>query len=373
MIHLHRHIEILLLTHDCVIVPDFGGFVAHQIPSRYNDEERLFLPPMRALGFNPQLQLNDSLLTQSYIEAYDLSYPEAQRVIDDEVRQLKQILSDEGEYYLTDLGRLSINLDSNYEFEPCEAGILTPNVYGLDTYQFKRIKDRTPLVAEATTATLAPIESVTEVEETLVENTPELIHIFEEDDDDNRAIRIKMSWVRTAVAVAAAIVVFFLFATPVVNSDLGSQSMSQLQGTILYKLMPQDTNMLPAQPVKQEPEKVVAKAENQPEVKVEVKADVKPETKQEPKQPVAAKPQETTLEAPYCIVLASQVKLSNAEDFVNRLHQQGYTQAKVFVHNNTVRVICGEFTTPSDAYNQLNRMTLKNDEFSEAWVYKKKV
>ena len=365
MIRLHRHIEILLLAHDCVIVPGFGGFVAHQIPSRYNDEERLFLPPMRALGFNPQLQLNDSLLTQSYIEAYDLSYPEALRTIDDEVRQLKQILSDEGEYYLTDLGRLSVNLDGNYEFEPCEAGILTPNVYGLDAYQFKRLKDRTPLADEAAVATLAPIESALEVDEKSEEKTPELIEIFNEEDDDSRALRIKMSWVRTAVAVAAAIAVFFLFATPVVNSDLGSQTMSQLHGTILYKLMPQDTNMVPAQPVKPEPEKVVAKADT--------KSEVKPEAKQEPKQPVAAKPQEAATEAPYCIVLASQVKLSNAEDYVNRLHQQGYTQAKVFVHNNIVRVICGEFTTPADAYNQLNRMTLKNDDFSEAWVYKKKV
>lgn len=364
MIRLQRHIEILLLTHDCVIIPGFGGFVAHLIPSRYNDEERLFLPPMRALGFNPQLQFNDSLLAQSYIEAYDLSYPEAQRTIDNEVSQLKQILSDEGEYHLTNLGMLRVNLDGNIEFDPCESGILTPISYGLDAYQFKRIKDRKPLVEEAAAA-LAPIETVTDVEESADEPTPALIDIISHDDDDdeNRALQIKMSWVRAAVATAAAVIVFFLFATPVVNSDLGSQTMSQLQGTILYKLIPQDTNMIPAQPIKQEPTKVVAKAE--------------PKVPQAPKTvkdaPAAAPNQTEQSDAPYCIVLASQVKLSNAEDYVNRLHQQGYSQAKVFVHNKIVRVICGEFATSSDAYNQLNRMTLKNEDFSEAWVYKKKV
>ena len=32
MIELARHIEILLLENDCVIIPDFGGFIAHYQP-----------------------------------------------------------------------------------------------------------------------------------------------------------------------------------------------------------------------------------------------------------------------------------------------------------------------------------------------------
>ena len=35
MIELARHIEILLLENDCVIIPDFGGFIAHYQPARY--------------------------------------------------------------------------------------------------------------------------------------------------------------------------------------------------------------------------------------------------------------------------------------------------------------------------------------------------
>ena len=38
MIELARHIEILLLENDCVIIPDFGGFIAHYQPAR--SEER---------------------------------------------------------------------------------------------------------------------------------------------------------------------------------------------------------------------------------------------------------------------------------------------------------------------------------------------
>lgn len=55
MIELARHIEILLLENDCVIIPDFGGFIAHYQPARYIKEENLYLPPVRTIGFNPPI------------------------------------------------------------------------------------------------------------------------------------------------------------------------------------------------------------------------------------------------------------------------------------------------------------------------------
>ena len=54
MIELAQHIEALLLENDCVIVPNFGGFVAHYAPATYVKEENLFLPPTRIIGFNSQ-------------------------------------------------------------------------------------------------------------------------------------------------------------------------------------------------------------------------------------------------------------------------------------------------------------------------------
>ena len=62
MIELSRHIEMLLLENDCVVVPDFGGFIAHYQPARYVEEEGIFLPPLRTVGFNPQLTMNDGML-----------------------------------------------------------------------------------------------------------------------------------------------------------------------------------------------------------------------------------------------------------------------------------------------------------------------
>ena len=358
MIQIQRHIEILLLTHDCVIIPGFGGFIAHHVDAHYDEDDRLWLPPYRTLGFNPQLTLNDSLLVQSYVEAYDMSYPDALRQIESEVEELKGVLHTEGAYEMNGVGTLSINIDGNIEFEPCEAGILSPDVYGLSDFSFKRLKDAQPL---AETTSLAAVESETTTEqEDDTQQGPALLDFTDEDDDDeHRAVVIKMSWVRNAVAIAAAVACFFLLATPVANSNLGSKTMSQLQGNILYKLMPKDSNMTPAQPVEDKEVLEVKEAEvKETEVK-EVREDKEDQVVRE----------DTEKKDTYCIVLASQVKRSNAEEFVSQLKKRGITDARIFVENNTLRVICGGYDNQSDAYQHLNKIAT-DIEFADAWVYK---
>ncbi len=69
--------------------------------------------------------MNDSLLALSYVEAYDISYPEALNRIADEVTEMRQTLENSGKFELNDIGTIILNEDGNYTFEPCEAGILT--------------------------------------------------------------------------------------------------------------------------------------------------------------------------------------------------------------------------------------------------------
>lgn len=59
------------------------------------------------------------------------------RRIEDEVGELRQCLESEGRYELDDIGTLSLNEDGNCVFEPCEAGILTPDLYGLSSFEMK--------------------------------------------------------------------------------------------------------------------------------------------------------------------------------------------------------------------------------------------
>lgn len=302
--------------------------------------------------------MNDSVLVQSYVEAYDLSYPEALRRIEKEVDELKNQLEEEGHYLLDNLGELSVNQDGNYEFVPCESGILSPELYGLGSFQFKRLKDEA--VTEETIQPLKTVAKSISLSKTDAEETQLLDFI---DDDNDSAISIKMSWIRNAVAIAAAVVAFFFIATPVTNSDLGTEAMTHLQNSILYKLIPQDTT-LPAiaEPVISEPTVTVAKPV---EVKEPVAAKIMAEKPAE--KPVAEPKAAITT---YCIIVASQVKLSNAEQYVERLKKEGYPNAYVYINNNTVRVVSGEFNSETEAYRVLNKMNME-EEFYEAWVYKK--
>ena len=358
VIELQRHIEILLLDNDCVIVPDVGGFVAYQENARYDANDHMFLPPLRSLGFNPQLRINDSLLAQSYVTAYDISYPEALKRIESDVDAIRRQLNAEGSYQLDGIGLLTVNSEGNFSFEPTEAGILSPQYYGLGSVYFPTLREHTLLFQE---------KSATPQEEDSPEpaKDPTLLDFIDNGNEgvsQERAIQIKMSWVRNAVAVAAAVVAFFLMVTPIANSNLNTRSMTNLQNDLLQKLMPSDSNMLPAQPVSAQAE--TSAAAQQPSVpKEKVSESAKPETP--PEAPVAAKPA-----ACYCIVLASQVKRSNAEYYVGQLKKRGYAEAEVFVHNNVVRVVYGSFATEGEAYRQLNRMAA-DKEFAEAWVYKK--
>ena len=148
MKEIERHIESLLLRNDCVIVPDLGGFVAHHVDARYSEEECLFLPPTRMLGFNPQLTMNDSLLVQSYADTYDLSYPEALGRVEQEVAALRSALDEEGHCELEGLGTLYKNQEGKLSFAPCEAGILTPSLYALDSFEVKPLETAAKSEAE---------------------------------------------------------------------------------------------------------------------------------------------------------------------------------------------------------------------------------
>ena len=339
MIELDRHIEILLLSNECVIVPDLGGFMTHHIDARYDADDQMFLPPLRTLGFNPQLTMNDSLLVQSYIEAYDISYPEALRRIESEVEELKQHIAAAGYYELNDIGELSLNEEGKYIFSPCEAGILTPELYGLSSFEMKPI-------AKAET-----IEE--EKQEVQKETAPVLVDMTTgEEEDDERALVIKMSWIRNTVAVAAAVLAFFLMTTPVSNSNSTQMNMGGLNNPLLTS-KPQKPATKPDTTIKISPDTIAVN-----KAVAEVKKDS-----------VIAQP-ETEMTG-YYIVLASHVSMKNAQAFVDELHKRGFNEAEIFIRNNVTRVICGHFNTQNAAYNRLNTVR-DNKGFEEAWVLKLK-
>ena len=362
VIELERHIEILLLDNDCVIVPGLGGFMAHHVEARYEEDEQAFLPPLRTLGFNPQLKINDSLLAQSYIEAYDISYPEALQRIEDEVNELTQILQNEGRYELNNIGIIELNEDGNYVFTPCEAGILTPSLYGLNSFEMSLIKGvAQPEVEETPEAKVVEMKPEPKPE-------PEVNSVLQQNlvdinDDDSDVVRIKFSWIRNAVAVAAILLAVFFVAMPTGKTELMKSTINNLNNQILFGMMTsKDTNTSAIDFKRKNAQKpaTVKTAEA-------ILDTIKPAKPAEATKPVAIKTD--SARKGYCIVLASHVNKQNAEIFINNLAERGYKGAEIYVHNNVTRIVYGNYANQSDAYKQLQKMNHEKD-LEDAWVYK---
>lgn len=341
VIELSRHIEILLLDNDCVIVPGFGGFMAHYVSAVYDQADGSFLPPKRTVGFNPKLTINDSLLTQSYVEAYDISYPDACKRIEEEVRELKGHLENEGFYELTDIGTLRVNSDGNYEFSPCEAGILTPSLYGLGSFELKTLssadndvrqtKDEVAEEKPATTTTLSDVEAIEAAE-------------VKRNQHDARMIAL---WRNVSVA-CIALIVFLLLPTRLSNGQ--GLIESRVNTDLLQPILPQQ---------KTYGETAVGETVR--------KANVKALISQARRDSVVRHPRVT--QDVYTIVLASHVSKVNAEDYVKKLHQRGLDSAAVLSLQGSRKVVYGHYPTAQKAQEIRNQLA-SHDEFAQGWVMK---
>ena len=322
----------------------------------------MYYPPLRTIGFNPQLTLNDSLLAQSYVDVYDISYPEALQRIDSEVSEVKQHLANEGSYEMSDLGTIFYHHDGSYTFQPCEAGILTPELYGLSTV------DITPLrrVQVRTTAPVPQLEASTNPKNVSTETHPILSAETEEEaqtdtevaeDRPSRTIEIKVSVLRNLAAACLAALAFFLFPATLHDAGNTADMFGKINTRLLYRIMPKDVTTgnahTEAQPAKQKAEEVV-KAE-QPQTAASTTA----------KQTAA----EEKAEPFYTIVLASRVTIRNAMTYVEELQKQGVKEAEVYTKAKTTRVIFGHYATEQAAYQALNSLRHK-PAFTEGWVMK---
>ena len=88
MLRIITHIERLLLTHDCVILPKFGGFVLQILPATYEEEEHSFRPMRKEVMFNVTLQHTDGLLSESYMQTYGVDYRKAQLMLEEDIEAL---------------------------------------------------------------------------------------------------------------------------------------------------------------------------------------------------------------------------------------------------------------------------------------------
>ena len=130
---LATYISDLLYRYECVIVPNFGGFVTNEISAKINNTTHTFYAPSKQLTFNSHLQNNDGLLANFIAEAKNISYPNALEFIDNEVKNWKLQLKNE-ELELEKVGTLQLNNEGKLIFEPFISVNYLTSSFGLNSY-----------------------------------------------------------------------------------------------------------------------------------------------------------------------------------------------------------------------------------------------
>lgn len=360
MIELAKHIEVLLLENDCVIVPGLGGFIAHNRPAAYSEKERSFVPPMRTVGFNPQLVINDGLLVQSYMQAYNTDFPDATRKIEKTVNALKEQLYQQGSIELEQIGTLYYNMNGDYEFEPVSRSFFTPGLYGLDEFDFS------PFIRQ----------------------TAEEPRLPAYEKRDEKQMLPLYNWLRSAIAVAAAVLLFFILSTPVENTYIDDANFASLGSIDMFDII-RDQSMATAlqvgptengqtenkrkkdkvrnnvntlKPVKVRTETVAA-VEKVEEKKLEKPEKVAP--KEEKKEEKKQKEARTSFSY---IIVASLASDADAQNALKEYHKNAYKDAEVVESNGRFRIALHRYADSSDAYRKVKEVR-KDEKFKNAWVF----
>jgi hypothetical protein len=137
---LDLYIRELLFSHNCVIIPGFGGFVSDYNPSFVHPVQHTFTPPSKKIAFNRKLQNDDGLLANFISEKENISFENARRAIEEQVHQLYLILAETNKLLFPSVGEFFYDVEKNLQFRESKKINYLLESFGLDTVQSPAIK-----------------------------------------------------------------------------------------------------------------------------------------------------------------------------------------------------------------------------------------
>ncbi len=142
MISMIEHIEYLMLSNDCVVVPGFGAFIAQYTSSHNCEQNSTFTSPKRSISFNASINHNDGLLANSIAKKASIPYAEALKQIEKSTTICRQALSDGSEVPFGRLGFFISNGEGHIEFIPFHHELANDDFFGLQPFSFPTLAER---------------------------------------------------------------------------------------------------------------------------------------------------------------------------------------------------------------------------------------
>ena len=115
--NLANYINDLLYRYDCVIIPNFGGFVTNKIGAKIDESSSIFSPPSKQITFNSHLNVNDGLLANYIASSENISFEKASNAIALSVIKWQTELQTKS-LEIGTIGVLTLNENGKIIFEP---------------------------------------------------------------------------------------------------------------------------------------------------------------------------------------------------------------------------------------------------------------
>lgn len=126
----------LLLQHNCVVVPSFGGFIAQSSSAVIDVRNGVMLPPRKSVLFNRQLINNDGLLISYLSSAEGMNYADAEISLKNQVTDWQIQLQEGKRVSIDKIGHLYLDAERNISFEQDRFFNLLLQSYGLNKVHF---------------------------------------------------------------------------------------------------------------------------------------------------------------------------------------------------------------------------------------------
>ncbi|RUT77986.1 SPOR domain-containing protein [Ancylomarina longa] len=144
MLEVSKYISDLLFIHDCVILPGFGGFVANYQPAEIDENQSLFLPPKKAIGFNRNLTQNDGLLIHRVADSENLSYVEAEKSVRFFIEDISVRIQRGEKVSIDKVGVFYNDRRYNLQFEPSKNLNYLAEAFGLEQIKIPQLSSSVP-------------------------------------------------------------------------------------------------------------------------------------------------------------------------------------------------------------------------------------
>ncbi|MDR0756573.1 MAG: SPOR domain-containing protein [Tannerella sp.] len=330
MLEIATHIERLLRVNDCVIIPDFGGFVLQNCPAVYERDTHLFRPSCKEIIFNPTLRHDDGLIAGSYMQAYGMVFSRARAALKKDIEKLNVALDEQSEVRLEGIGLFRKEVGETIVFHPvADCSHFSLSSYGLAPFH------------------LPPVPVTKLVEKRIEHQKPPLRK-------SGHVIYLPVN--RTLVYIAGisvtAVALSLMIATPVKVVNPTSYTASFAPSEIVKKMIPSGDTLLAV-----EKENATAQEENAVETAVQPAAAIPVE------QANGMNPAKT-----YYVVIGSFNTESQAQTFIKELGVSPCLNIGIVWRDKHFRVFADKYDNRKDAEDRISLLR-EDARFRNAWLF----